>query len=72
MAEKKEKKAQQEVPYSEAIRELEEIVRKLQSSDCEIDQLREYTARSVELLRLCKQKLFKTDEELKKLLEEIE
>ncbi|MEG1585763.1 MAG: exodeoxyribonuclease VII small subunit [Bacteroidales bacterium] len=61
-----------EIPYSEAIRELEEIVRKLQSSDCEIDKLREYTARSVELLRLCKQKLFKTDEELKKLLEEIE
>lgn len=69
MAEKKDKK---EIPYSEAIRELEEIVRKLQSSDCEIDQLREYTARSVELLRLCKQKLFKTDEELKKLLEEID
>lgn len=66
MAEKK------EIPYSEAIRELEEIVRKLQSNDCEIDKLREYTARSVELLRLCKQKLFKTDEELKKLLEEID
>ncbi|MEG0948765.1 MAG: exodeoxyribonuclease VII small subunit [Bacteroidales bacterium] len=69
MAEKKESK---EIPYAQAIHELEEIVRKLQSNDCEIDQLREYTARSVELLRLCKQKLFKTDEELKKLLEEID
>lgn len=69
-ADKKEEK--KEIPYSEAIRELEEIVRKLQSNDCEIDKLREYTARSVELLRVCKDKLFKTDEELKKLLEEID
>lgn len=67
-----ENKENNEIPYAQAIYELEEIVRKLQSNDCEIDQLREYTARSVELLRLCKQKLFKTDEELKKLLEEID
>lgn len=67
-----ENKENNEIPYAQAIHELEEIVRKLQSNDCEIDQLREYTARSVELLRLCKQKLFKTDEELKKLLEEID
>ena len=58
--------------YTDAVRELEDIVRKLQANDCEIDQLRDYTARSVELLRLCKEKLFKTDEELKKLLEEID
>ncbi len=61
-----------EKSYSEAVNELEEIVAKLQSSDCEIDKLREYTAKSVELLRICKEKLYKTDEELKKLLEEIE
>ena len=59
-----------EKSYSEAVNELEEIVAKLQSSDCEIDKLREYTAKSVELLRICKEKLYKTDEELKKLLEE--
>lgn len=60
------------VGYSDAIKELEEIVRKLQSGECEIDELRGYTARSVELLRVCKDQLFKTDEELKKLLEEID
>ncbi|MEG1617605.1 MAG: exodeoxyribonuclease VII small subunit [Bacteroidales bacterium] len=58
--------------YSEAIKELEDIVRKLQGNECEIDELKAYTARSVELLRICKEKLFKTDEELKKLLEEID
>ncbi|MDO5571890.1 MAG: exodeoxyribonuclease VII small subunit [Bacteroidales bacterium] len=58
--------------YSQAVKELEQIVSKLQSDDCEIDELREYTARSVELLKICKEKLFKTDEELKKLLEAME
>ncbi|MGL4292424.1 MAG: exodeoxyribonuclease VII small subunit [Bacteroidales bacterium] len=73
MAAKTDKKQEiTEIPYSDAVRELEEIVRKLQSNDCEIDKLREYTARSVELLRICKEKLFRTDEELKKLLEEID
>ena len=61
-----------EKTYTEAITELEEIVSKLQSNDCEIDKLREYTAKSVELLRICKDKLYNTDEELKKLLEEID
>ncbi len=55
--------------YSEAIRELEEIVRKMQSEDCDIDLLASYTARALELLKFCKDKLFKTDEEVKKCLE---
>lgn len=61
-----------EKSYTEAITELEDIVSKLQSNDCEIDKLKEYTAKSVELLRVCKEKLYNTDEELKKLLEDIE
>ncbi len=55
--------------YSEAIRELEEIVRKMQSEDCDIDLLASYTARALDLLKFCKDKLFKTDEEVKKCLE---
>ena len=58
--------------YSSAMKELEEIVRILQSGECEIDKLRQYTTRSVELIRICKEKLFNTDEELKKLLQDID
>lgn len=61
-----------ELSYNEAIQELEEIVQKLQRNECEIDELRSYTARSVELMRICKEKLFKTDEELKRLIEELD
>lgn len=55
--------------YSAAVAELEEIVRRMQSDDCDIDSLAASTARALELLKYCKQKLFKTDEEVKKCLE---
>ena len=57
--------------YSEAIRELEAIVRKMQSDDCDIGNLARYTARSLQLLKFCKERLTLTDTELSKLLKEL-
>ena len=57
--------------YTQAITELEEIVKKMQSPDCSIDILSQYTARSLELLKVCKAKLTATDEELRKVLDEM-
>ncbi len=53
--------------YSEAVTELEQIVKQMQSNECSIDNLSELTSRSLELLQFCKDKLTKTDEELKKI-----
>ncbi len=58
--------------YSEAIAELERIVREMQSDSCSIDNLSRYTSRSLALLKVCKEKLLATDEELKKILAELE
>lgn len=55
--------------YSEAVAELEAIVAKMQSPECDIDSLASLTSRALELLKFCKEKLFKTDEEVKKCLE---
>ncbi len=57
--------------YSDAIAELEKIVEKIQRDDCRIDDMRNYVKRSVELLNYCKKELFQTDEELKRLLEDL-
>lgn len=57
--------------YSDAIAELEKIVEKIQRDDCRIDDMRNYVKRSVELLNYCKKELFHTDEELKRLLEDL-
>ncbi|MBR5717277.1 MAG: exodeoxyribonuclease VII small subunit [Bacteroidales bacterium] len=59
----------EQLTYTSAIKELEEIVQKLQRTDCEIDQLCQLTERSIKLLTFCKDKLTKTDEQLVKLLE---
>ena len=57
--------------YSDAIAELEKIGEKMQRDDCRIDDMRNYVKRSVELLNYCKKELFQTDEELKRLLEDL-
>lgn len=57
--------------YNKAVEELEAIVAKMQSDNCDIDKLSEYTRRALTLLRVCKEKLTRTDEEIKKCLEEL-
>ena len=61
-----------QLTYNQAVNELEELVKKMQDSQCSIDLLSEYTRRSKELLDICKQKLTQTDEEVKKLLTDLE
>ena len=62
----------EKLSYASAMKELEEIVQKLQRPDCEIDKLCQLTERSVKLIAFCKEKLTKTDEELVKLLDGIQ
>lgn len=57
--------------YSEALKELEGIVANMQSENCDIDTLATQTSRALELLKYCKEKLLKTDQEVKKCLEEL-
>lgn len=62
---------EEKIKYSEAIAELEDILRKMQSENCDIDNLTDYTRRALELLKACKQKLTETDEQLKRTLAEL-
>ena len=58
--------------YADAMKELEQIVSKLQNPNCDVDELCRLTAKAIELLNFCKAKLTKVDEDLVKLLENIE
>ena len=60
-----------EITYQKAISELEQIIQKMQSNQCTIDELSALTSRSLQLLTICKNKLTKTDEELKKILSQL-
>ena len=54
--------------YDEAVKELETIVRRMEANELDIDTLSTELKRAQELLRLCKDKLTKADEEVKKVL----
>lgn len=62
--------AKKDIKYEEAVAQLEEIVDKMENDELDIDQLSEQLKRAKELVKLCKDKLTKTDEEIKKLLSE--
>ncbi len=66
------KTSDKKMTYDAAIAELEQIAGRIQSPDCEVDSLCELTARSVELLRFCREKLTRTDKELARLLDSID
>ena len=58
-----------EVKYEEAVRQLEEIVVKMERGELDIDSMATQLNKAQELVKLCKQKLKHTDDEIKKLLE---
>lgn len=58
-----------ELKYEEAVREIEQIVSKMESNTTDVDAMAEQLKRAQELIKLCKDKLTKTDEEIKKVLE---
>ena len=57
--------------YKAAIDELQSILRKMESDQCDIDSLSALTTRALELLKFCKERLFKADKEVEKCLDEM-
>ena len=57
-----------EMKYEEAYHELQNIVRKMEGEEMDIDQMAEAVKRAQELIKLCKDKLTKTDAEIRKIL----
>lgn len=53
------------VSYGEALQELEEIREALEEDLVSVDELSEKVKRAYALIEFCKEKLFKTEEELK-------
>lgn len=64
--------ASKEKSYTESVKELEEILSRIESGDLDVDVLAKEVKRASELIKSCKEKLYKTDEEIKKILDKIE
>ena len=54
--------------YEEAMHQLQEIVRKMENDELDIDQMSDQLKKAQELIKICRDKLTKTDEEIQKLL----
>ena len=55
--------------YEEAIIKLETIVRKMENDELDIDSLTDQLKEAQRLIKLCKDRLTKTDEEIRQILE---
>ena len=58
------------IKYEEASRQIEDIVERLENDEMDIDSLGTELKKAQKLIKLCKDKLTKTEEEVKKILEE--
>jgi exodeoxyribonuclease VII small subunit len=60
----------QEMKYEEAIRQLEDIVEKMENNELGIDELTSQLKKAQQLIKLCSDRLTKTDVEIKQILGE--
>ena len=65
MAEKKES-------YNKAIEKLRGIIHDIESGELDVDVLSEKVKEASRLIKLCREKLFKADEEVKKILDTLD
>ncbi|MFA6701676.1 MAG: exodeoxyribonuclease VII small subunit [Dysgonamonadaceae bacterium] len=62
---------EKELTYTLAKKELDSIVKSIESGELDVDLLTEKVKRASELITFCKNKLTKTDNELQKILDQI-
>ena len=60
----------EDIKYEKAFAELQTIVSRMENDELDIDQMAEQLKRAQALITLCRDKLIKTDEEIKKILDE--
>lgn len=63
--------SKKEISYNEAMSEVEKILKSLETDNPDIDTMSENVKKAVELLQICKKKLYQTDEEIKKVFDDL-
>ncbi len=58
--------------YSEAFEELQLIVNEIENGEISVDELSEKVKRATVLIAICKEKLFKTEDDVNQILKELE
>jgi exodeoxyribonuclease VII small subunit len=61
--------AKAEISYQDAVREIEDIITKIESGELNVDQLTDKVKRASFLLDICRKKLKTVDEEISRIIE---
>jgi exodeoxyribonuclease VII small subunit len=61
-----------EINYTEAFEELQQIVRDMEDGEITVDELAVKVKRAAELIKVCKNKLTTTEENVNEILKELE
>ena len=64
--------AKKKINYRDAIIEIQEIIQQIEDEELDVDELSDKVKRVSELLKICKEKLHNTEQEVEKILNEIE
>ena len=64
--------AKKEESYKEAIEKLRRIVAEIDRDELDVDLLSEKVKEASRLIKLCKEKLYKVDEEVRNVMEELD
>lgn len=64
--------AKEEIKYEDALNRLERIVKQMENDELDIDVMGEQLKQAQKLIKLCKDKLTKADNEIKRILEKID
>ena len=60
------------INYVESFNELQKIVSEIEQGEISVDELSEKVKRAAELIRICKSKLTSTEEDVNKILKELD
>jgi len=63
---------EKEIKYTASFEELQQIVEEIESGEISVDELSEKVKRASVLIAICKEKLFKTEDDVNQILKELE
>jgi exodeoxyribonuclease VII small subunit len=58
--------------YEQALARIEEITGRIETGEMNVDELAKHVKEASDLLKFCKSKLFETEQEIEKILKEME
>lgn len=63
---------EENINYTEAFSQLQEIVAEIESGEISVDELAIQVKIATELIKICRKKLYSTEEDVNKILEDLE